>query len=453
MGMDEVLAQFDDGQLLAGIDAAVDALTDDRLRLPSDRERLALLLASVRVVSRLQVWQQRLAAQIEASEAAWREHGTSATSWLAEATRLTPREARRMIRCGEGLERFPTVAEAAERGDVLASQAESVTAVLAQLPEEFPAETVAEGEALMVEFAQTHNAAELRRLSSHLVEVLSPETADALEAKRAEEEHRRAIADRYFHLGSDGHGSTLLRGSLPKLQGESLAQIIDAYVAEQKRALDALDPLSPRPSIGMRRADALVALLERHQQRELAPTHGGDRPRVVVTLSWDELVALCAGAKAAQPQVRLLGSRELLSPSVARQLLCDADVLPVVLGGGSLPLDVGRSQRLVTPAIRAALELRDRGCIFPGCDVAPRDCHAHHILPWWAGGLTALGNLVLVCPHHHGIVEPSHDPTADRWQVRLRGDGVSEVLPPRRVDPTRRPRLHARFRGRCPDTS
>lgn len=452
--MDEVLAQLDDGRSLAEIDAAVDALTDDRLRLPTDGERLALLLASVRVVSRLQVWQQRLAAQIEASEAAWREHGTSATSWLAEAARLTPREARRMIRCGEGLERFPTVAEAAGRGDVLASQAESVTAVLAQLPEEFPAETVTEGEALMVEFAQTHNAAELRRLSSHLVEVLSPETADALEAKRAEEEHRRAMANRYLYLGGDGQGSMFIRGSLPKLQGESLAQIIEAYVAEQKRALDALDPLGPRPSIGMRRADALVALLERHAQRELAPTHGGDRPRVVVTLSWDELVALCAGQHpAANPRVRLLGTGELLSPRVGRQLLCDADVLPVVLGGGSQPLDVGRAQRLVTPAIRAALELRDRGCVFPGCDVAPRDCHAHHIVPWWAGGMTALWNLVLVCPHHHGIVEPGHDPAADRWQVRLRDDGTPEVLPPRRVDRAQRARLHARFHARCPDTS
>ena len=41
-------------------------------------------------------------------------------------------------------------------------------------------------------------------------------------------------------------------------------------------------------------------------------------------------------------------------------------VLPIVLGGPSQPLDVGRTQRLVTPAIRAALEVRDGGCVFPG---------------------------------------------------------------------------------------
>ena len=114
-------------------------------------------------------------------------------------------------------------------------------------------------------------------------------------------------------------------------------------------------------------------------------------------------------------------------------------------------LRVGRSQRLVTPAIRAALDTRDQSCVFPGCDKPPRDCHAHHRTPWWAGGVTALTNLHLFCDHHHGTIEPSRDPTADphhRWQVRLRPDGVTELIPPRRVDPLQRPRTHARFHHR-----
>jgi hypothetical protein len=111
-------------------------------------------------------------------------------------------------------------------------------------------------------------------------------------------------------------------------------------------------------------------------------------------------------------------------------------------------LDVGRTQRLATPAIRAALELRDGGCVFPGCTTPARDCDAHHIIPWWAGGPTALSNLVLLCPHHHGTVEPSHNPDADRWKVRLRPNGTPEIIPPLRVDPSQRPRLHARFHTR-----
>lgn len=129
----------------------------------------------------------------------------------------------------------------------------------------------------------------------------------------------------------------------------------------------------------------------------------------------------------------MVGSGEPIDPGTLRRWLCDADLLPIVLGGASEILDVGRAQRCVTPGIRAALETRDGGCVFPGCDKPSRDCHAHHIKPWWAGGGTALPNLVLLCPHHHGIVEPSRGPDADRWQVRI-ADNVPEVLPPRRVD-------------------
>ena len=184
-------------------------------------------------------------------------------------------------------------------------------------------------------------------------------------------------------------------------------------------------------------------MVNHHAQQALAPINGGDRPRVAVTLSYDKLQK--AATDAGLMRGELVGTGDPVPAGVLRRWLCDADLLPAVLGGPSEVLDVGRTQRLVTPPIRAALELRDDGCIFPGCDKPPSACHAHHIQPWWAGGVTALSNLVLVCDHHHGIVEPGHDPTADRWQVCLRNDGIPHVIPPKRVDPQRRPRVHARF--------
>ncbi len=442
--MEAAFEEYTDGQLLAVIGEALDALTDGRLRLPSGAEQLDLLKGALRLDARLQAWQQRLAARIEASEATWEVHRTSTTTWLAEAVNLTQREARRLVKAGQGLERFAVVGSAADGGAVLPGQAEAITSVLSDLPREFDANTVEEGARMMVGFAASHNAAELRRLTGHLVEVLSPDTADALEAARLERRERLAQSRRYLEFAGDGQGSVLIRGSLPVACAEPLIRIVDAYAdAEKRAALEARDPLAETVTPTMRRADALLALVQHHAQQALAPASGGDRPRIVVTLSYDKLAkaALDAGLVSGQ----LTGTGEPLPAGVLRQLLCDADVLPVVLGGPSQPLDVGRAQRLVTPAIRAALELRDGGCVFPGCDKPPHACHAHHLTPWWAGGATALGNLVLVCPHHHGIVEPGHDPTADRWRVRLRDDGVPEVIPPRRADAAQRPRRHARF--------
>ena len=442
--------QLTDSQLLATLDAVLDALTDDRFRCPTDREQLDTLVASLRVDARLHAWQTGLAARVETSEAAWREHGTSTTTWLAESQNLTQKEARRLIKGGQDLDRFPIIAAAARDGHVLPTQMDAITTVLRHLPVDFPAQTMAEAQELMVGFAATHNSVELRRLTRHLLDVLAPDTADQLEAERLERELAEANRHRFLDFRADGHGPVLFRGSLPVMDAEPFIRIIDAYAAAQKRALDALDPHADYVSPSMRRADGLLAMIHEHARHGSAPLHGGDRPRITITLNYNTLLAHAHTAGLVDPRGCLTTTGEPITPGQLRQLLCDADLLPVVLGGPSDILDVGRTQRLVTPPIRAALEQRDAGCVFPGCDTPPVGCHAHHVIPWWAGGDTALPNLVLVCPHHHGIVEPSHPPDTDRWQVRLRDDGVPHVIPPERVDPRQLPRLHARFQSRTP---
>jgi hypothetical protein len=193
---------------------------------------------------------------------------------------------------------------------------------------------------------------------------------------------------------------------------------------------------------GQRRADALISIVDDLLSRRLAPSTGGDRPRAIITVQYDDLVAGIRGAS-------LLGSREPVSPATARRIACSGELVPAVLGGPSVVLDVGRAVRLFSGSLRSALVLRDGGCVFPGCDAAPSRCEGHHIVPWWAGGRTALANGVLVCSHHHGLVEPDpHAPPGSRWEIRLDRSGLPEVLPPQRIDPSRRPRQHGRFAER-----
>jgi hypothetical protein len=169
---------------LAVIGAAHDALFDEPARLLTGQEQLDRLQESLRLGARFHTWQAQLAALIDADEIASQEHGTSTATWLADAANLTRREAGRLIGAGLGLARFPIVAEAARSGEVLSGQAEAITAVLDDLPEDFPMETVRKAQGLMVGFAATHNSAGLRRLGSHLVEVLDPETVVGRRADR-----------------------------------------------------------------------------------------------------------------------------------------------------------------------------------------------------------------------------------------------------------------------------
>jgi hypothetical protein len=129
-----------------------------------------------------------------------------------------------------------------------------------------------------------------------------------------------------------------------------------------------------------------------------------------------------------------LGDAGTISAAEARIHACDCMLIPAVLGKKSEPLDLGHQSRLITTGIRRALYLRDRGCAFPGCHRPPRHCQGHHIRHWADGGPTELGNLVLMCAHHHRLLHRSG------WQVRIAADGLPEFLPPVFLDRRRRPR-------------
>ena len=95
--------QLSDGQLLAVINAALDALSTRRYPFPTDREDLDVLGASLHVEARLHAWLTRKAARIDEAGAAWNEHKTSTTTWLTEAHNLTSKEAHRLIKTGQDL--------------------------------------------------------------------------------------------------------------------------------------------------------------------------------------------------------------------------------------------------------------------------------------------------------------------------------------------------------------
>ncbi|MHB8275640.1 MAG: HNH endonuclease signature motif containing protein, partial [Dermatophilaceae bacterium] len=91
---------------------------------------------------------------------------------------------------------------------------------------------------------------------------------------------------------------------------------------------------------------------------------------------------------------------QVLSPEAVCKLACDASIISMVLGSQGQPLDVGRTKRLVTSALLAALWIRDKGCTFSSCGRPPRWSDAHHVRHWADGGPTALLNLALLCQYH-----------------------------------------------------
>ncbi len=94
-------------------------------------------------------------------------------------------------------------------------------------------------------------------------------------------------------------------------------------------------------------------------------------------------------------------------------------------------LDVGRRRRTIPPAIRRALQARDRHCQFPGRTA--RRCDGHHIQHWSDGGSTRLDNLTLLCcRHHRGVHEGGFTiiQSDDGTPVFYRSDGTRVDIAP-----------------------
>lgn len=155
-------------------------------------------------------------------------------------------------------------------------------------------------------------------------------------------------------------------------------------------------------------ADALAVMAERSLDQEPNGSQGADHRQLIVHVDLETLAGDAPGRCET-------GDGRSVAPETARRLGCDAALVPVRRRGGR-PLSVGRRTRVIPPHIRRALDARDRGCRFPGCE--KRDyLDGHHIEHWAHGGETSEANLVLLCRHHHTLVHEGG------YGVIRRGDG------------------------------
>jgi hypothetical protein len=144
-------------------------------------------------------------------------------------------------------------------------------------------------------------------------------------------------------------------------------------------------------------------------QSSLAETAGAssaDVYQVVVHVDAAALVAAAEGPEGTAEGTSAarceLEDGNPLPLEAARRLGCDASIVRVLERDGK-PLSIGRKTRTIPPALRRALRMRDRGCVFPGCTQV-HHTDAHHIEHWSDGGPTDLDNLVQLCRHHHRLL-------------------------------------------------
>ncbi len=323
---------------------------------------------------------------------------TTTATWWADATNRTRATAHREVKLAVALGRFTALAEALAEGRVNTEQAHAIARALGDLETDGSADlepvVVEQAEKHLVECADGFDAKHLRVLGRHVLTVVAPEVGEAHEAKLLEDEERRAAERTRLTFASDGHGMVHGRFSIPALHGAMLAKAIQALTWAKQ---DPAEVRQTRPT-PVAAGQAFTELLERLDAKDL-PTVGGVGATVVVTMTIDSLMGGLAAAA--------LDTGEVISAGAARRLACEAGVIPMVLGGESEVLDVGRRRRFHTRAQRLAIAQRDKTCVVGGCDATPSRCHVHHVIPWSEGGGTSVKDGRLYCSAHHAMV---HDP-------------------------------------------
>lgn len=240
----------------------------------------------------------------------------------------------------------------------------------------------------------------LRRAARRLLEPISTRLADEHEgAMLAEEEHR---ANRFASLSvlDNGDGSWTAQATLPDLHAQLPLNALDRLSGPRRytRAVDGStieEPTTHGLSGPEARGAAFCELLEH------LPQTGHTRSGVTLVVHVQE-EQLRAGVGAATLET---GGR--LGIGEVRRLACEADMLPLVMGGGSVPLDLRTGRRLFTKAQAIALSARHDSCAAEGCERPFAWCELHHRQPRPQGGATDLANAVPLCGWHHRRV---HDP-------------------------------------------
>ena len=330
----------------------------------------------------------------------------SCAHWFSWRTGISIGPAREKVRVARCLPCLSLIPEAFARGEISYSKVRALTRI-----------ANAENEEKLLDFARHGTTAHVERMVRHWRRL---DRGDASEAARAE---RRGLS---VWLTDDG--SYEVRGRLNPEVGALLLKALEVaedrlYRAERRAGTE------HQTTVEQRRADALgVWLEERVQPQVQLVVHSfkGDEHGKKEEREQQEEQEQQAARRPDAPAPLVTEEGSSVSAETSSRLACDAEVVPITRADDGSVLDVGRRRRTVGWRLRKALEARDRGCRFPGCDSRART-HAHHITPWAEGGETAMNNLVLLCPFHHRAVHEGG------WRVEMDEWGAPRFLNPLRA--------------------
>jgi Domain of unknown function (DUF222) len=358
-----------------------------------DRQRAQLCAATARI----------------AASGIWASDGyVSMAAWLQHRCRLNHGDARRVLRDGRFLRRYPAVADAATSGVLSGSQvnaiAAAVTAPTAELFDEHQHGVVTAVTGLGV--ADTVQVCQQWRTQAEAV-VEMPEPV---------------VAEQSWSMTTLDDGTIIGRFVFNPANATQLEHALGT-------AQHWDGPGDTRPA-STRNADAATAVFAFFNANHTTTGTPRHRPHIELHITATPPTGDPAGDPARGGGHEVLdgacavtANGSLLPDWATDAFLCDC-VIHRVLRAGSAVLDYGRATRSVPHHLFRAVANRDGGCRFPGCTRKIAWCDAHHIQWWRNHGGTSLDNLLLLCAFHHHLIHRQH------WTITLQPNNEAHFTTP-----------------------
>jgi hypothetical protein len=336
----------------------------------------------VRARNRIDAELARTVRRAELAQAPEHDGLRSMTSWLRGHARLSPGAAGQLVRNGRTLAELPAVAAGCADGGISAEQVGVVSVVVR--PEKLAAAAeqgvdLAEVDVVLAATAMTRQHAQLGRVVHHYLGRLDP---DGPEPDPTE--------GRSFTISRHSDGGRSFRGHLDAVGGEKLEAVLESLVQAGRTPGD-------MRTRAQQLGDAMVQWADNALSSGELPILRTVKPHVIATIPLADLVdpARCPGAAET-------GFGAEISAARARWLACDGTISRMIMSPDGVPLEHGRTKRVVPPSLRRAVEVRDRHCVFAGCGAPSHWCDVHHVLEWLIDeGETNLENSALLCERHH----------------------------------------------------
>jgi len=351
-----------------------DAPVED-IALVSDDELESRIIGLAEVADRLHAELVHSIAEFDHRSLALRTERLTTKAWLRSRCRWTALMATRLTHQARSLSRMPATRGLARSGQIPPDSLQVLTSAERRLDDRYTSH-----EGILADAATYLTVRELRQAVDHFEQTVARDEVIA-----AAHEHQRSS---YVHMSHTLEGMWRIDGWLDPERGAIVNEALNAHI--HPTLLDTSD----RRTMSQRRAEALfdVCRFTLDHDDDLR-TAGGERPHISVTVDYKMLTERTGS-------LPLIGDTPV-DPETILKMACDSGIVRIITDGDSMPLDVGRRTRSIPPAIRRAVEYRDKHCTWAGCERPASWCDVHHIRHWADGGPTCADNLTLLCRYHH----------------------------------------------------